>query len=119
MIKIIFGLMVFVIVFSLNPNSAYAEIAGNATINHIIMPAGDEVTAAVSVNIVNPDTTFSTYCEANRLKFTKSDKSLLASLMLAYALNKPINFYYTPNGSALPGISGHGVGTCELINIWF
>jgi hypothetical protein len=109
------------IVLSSFAGSAHADIIWRATIKEMIVPVGSVETAVVSFNVlIAPSgSPFSTSCGSNgRVKFPKSDKSILAFLMSAQALNKEVAFYYDPNGATLGPLPGHETGTCELINVW-
>lgn len=91
---------------------AQADIIYNATITGLIVPAGAANVATVRF------TTTENKCTHNRIKFDKSNNELYSYILASQMAEKAVGFYFEPNGSALGGVYGHNVGTCELINLW-
>lgn len=91
---------------------AQSAIIYNATITGLIIPAGTANVATVRF------TTTDSLCTHNRVKFDKNNNELYSYILASHMAEKPVGFYFDPNGSTLGGVSGHNVGTCELTNLW-
>ena len=111
-IKNIFSLLLLLTTTIFASQPLLADIIYDSEITGLIVQAGSSNVVTVRFS------TTDNKCMNDRVKFDKNDKELYSYILSLYMASKRVSFYFSPNGTLLGGVSGHNVGTCELINIW-
>ena len=97
--------------------SAQAGVTRNNYVDWVVV-SSNQTTGGNFIHLVNSVGSGECTTSGNtRVRFSKDDSNLLSLFLTAKAANKKIGFYYKTTTS-LPGVSGHGVSTCEITNAW-